>query len=49
LRTVINNGTPSSPAFNIPTLLITSLVLLAVGVVSYRHVFTKLRDLGKLQ
>ena len=49
LRTVINNGTPSSSAFNLPTLLITSLVLLGVGVVSYRHVFTKLWDVGKLQ
>jgi ABC-type polysaccharide/polyol phosphate export permease len=48
LRTIIN-GTPSSSGFNIPTLLITSLVLLVVGIVSYRHVFTELRDLGKLQ
>jgi ABC-type polysaccharide/polyol phosphate export permease len=48
LRTIIN-GTSSSPMFNLPTLLATSLVLLAIGVVSYRHVFTSLRDLGKLQ
>jgi hypothetical protein len=49
LRTVINNGTSSSSAFNLPSLLLTSLVLLAIGVVSYRHVFTKLRDVGRLQ
>ena len=48
LRTIIN-GTSSSSGFNIPTLLITSIVLLVVGIVSYRHVFTELRDLGKLQ
>lgn len=47
LRAVIN-GAPSSSAFDLPTLLITSLVLLVGGVVSYRHVFTKLRDVGKI-
>ncbi len=47
LRTVIN-GAPSSAVFNLPALLLTSLALLAVGVVSYRHVFTELRDAGKL-
>jgi ABC-type polysaccharide/polyol phosphate export permease len=48
LRTIIF-GTASSSLFNLPMLVITSLVLLAVGVVSYRHVFTELRELGKLQ
>ncbi len=47
LRTVIN-GSSSSTVFNLPALLLTSLVLLAVGVLSYRHVFTELRDVGKL-
>lgn len=47
LRAVIN-GAPSSSAFNLPTLLLTSLVLLVAGVVSYRHVFTKLRDVGRI-
>ncbi len=47
LRAVIN-GYTSSPVFNLPALLLTSLALLAVGVVSYRHVFIELRDLGKL-
>ncbi len=47
LRAIVNGG-PSSPAFTIPSLLITSLVLLVVGVVSYRHVFTKLREVGKI-
>jgi ABC-2 type transport system permease protein len=49
LRTVINNGISSSPMFNLPTLLLTSLLLLAVGAVCYRHVFTELREVGKLQ
>jgi len=47
LRAVINGG-PATSAFNLPTLLFTSLVLLVAGVVSYRHVFTKLRDVGKI-
>jgi ABC-2 type transport system permease protein len=47
LRAVIN-GAPSSSVFDLPTLLITSLVLLVAGIVSYRHVFTKLRDVGKI-
>jgi ABC-type polysaccharide/polyol phosphate export permease len=47
LRTVIN-GTPSSPAFNNPALFLTSCILLVVGVVSYRHVFTQLRESGKI-
>ena len=47
LRTVIN-GTPSSGVFNLPALLLTSRALFGVGVISYRHVFTELRDLGKL-
>jgi ABC-type polysaccharide/polyol phosphate export permease len=53
LRTIIHVGRScaesSSPAFNLPTLLVTSLALLVVGVVSYRHVFTELREVGKLQ
>ncbi len=47
LRAIVN-GAPVNSGFNIPTLLVTSLVLLAAGVVSYRHVFTKLRDVGKI-
>jgi ABC-type polysaccharide/polyol phosphate export permease len=47
LRAVINGGTTSS-VFNLPSLLLTSLVLLAIGVLSYRHVFTKLREVGKI-
>jgi ABC-type polysaccharide/polyol phosphate export permease len=47
LRTVIN-GTASSSAFNHTALFLTSIILLAVGVVSYRHVFTELRQSGKI-
>jgi ABC-type polysaccharide/polyol phosphate export permease len=47
LRAVIN-GAPSSPVFNLPSLVLTSLALLGAGVVSYRHVFTKLREVGKI-
>jgi ABC-type polysaccharide/polyol phosphate export permease len=47
LRAVIN-GAPSSQVFNLPSLMLTSLVLLGAGVVSYRHVFTKLREVGKI-
>lgn len=47
LRTVIN-GTTSSPAFNHTALFFTSFILLVVGVVSYRHVFTALRQSGKI-
>ncbi|HUI86783.1 MAG TPA: ABC transporter permease [Nitrososphaerales archaeon] len=47
LRTVIN-GAASSSAFNLASLSIGSLVLLVLGVVSYRHVFARLRDVGKI-
>jgi ABC-type polysaccharide/polyol phosphate export permease len=47
LRAVINRA-PTSPVFNLPSLVLTSLVLLVAGVVSYRHVFTKLREVGKI-
>jgi ABC-type polysaccharide/polyol phosphate export permease len=47
LRTVVN-GAPSNPIFNFPALLLGSLILLGVGVVSYRHVFTRLRDTGRI-
>ena len=41
-------GAPSSGAFNLPALMATSLALLCVGVVSYRRVFTRLREVGKI-
>jgi ABC-type polysaccharide/polyol phosphate export permease len=47
LREVVN-GVPSSPVFNYTALFLTSLILLVIGVVSYRHVFTELRESGKL-
>lgn len=47
LRTVVN-GVASAGIFNLVSLSATSAVLLAVGVVSYRHVFTSLRDSGKI-
>lgn len=47
LRSVVY-GSSSSGVFSLPALLITSLVLMVVGVFSYRHVFTELRDVGKL-
>ena len=47
LRSVIP-GSSASGVFSLEWLLITSLALLAVGVVSYRHVFTRLREVGKI-
>jgi len=47
LRTVVY-GFSSSPVFNLPALFLGSLALLAVGVISYRHVFTRLRDTGRI-
>jgi len=47
LRAVINGG-PSNAAFNLPSLVLASFGLLVIGVVSYRHVFTKLREVGKI-
>jgi len=47
LRTVVY-GFSASPAFNLPALFLGSLALLAVGVISYRHVFTRLRDTGRI-
>lgn len=47
LRSVVN-GAPSSSAFNLLSLSLTSLVFLAVGIVSYRHVFAHLREVGKI-
>jgi len=47
LRTVVN-GAPSSSAFNLVSLSLGSLVLLALGVFSYRHVFAHLREVGKI-
>jgi len=47
LRSIINGG-PIGSEFNLQTLVLTSLLLLVVGVFSYRHVFTKLRDVGKI-
>ena len=47
LRTVLN-GAPSSAVFNLTALSATSLVLLVLGVVCYRHVFAHLRDVGKI-
>lgn len=47
LRTVVN-GASSSGEFNLTALFLTSLFLMVVGVVSYRQVFTKLREVGKI-
>ena len=47
LRAVVQ-GAPASPAFNLIALFATSAALLCVGVVSYRRVFTKLREVGKI-
>jgi ABC-type polysaccharide/polyol phosphate export permease len=47
LRTVVF-GAPADTSFNLAALLLSSLVLLVVGVVSYRYVFTKLREVGKM-
>ena len=47
LRVVVN-GLPSADAFNLVALTGTSLALMAVGVVSYRRVFTQLREVGKI-
>jgi ABC-type polysaccharide/polyol phosphate export permease len=47
LREVVY-GAPSSPAFNYAALFFTSLILLVIGVISYRHVFTELRETGKI-
>jgi ABC-type polysaccharide/polyol phosphate export permease len=47
LRTVVS-GAPSDPSFNLAALLLTSLALTCVGVVSYRRVFTKLREIGRI-
>ncbi|MBI3841426.1 MAG: hypothetical protein HY297_05705 [Thaumarchaeota archaeon] len=47
LRTVVN-GSSASGAFNLLSLVATSIVLLVVGVVAYRHVFTRLREVGKI-
>lgn len=47
LRTVVY-GTASSAAFNFPSLFLTSFILMLVGVVSYRHVFTRLRESGRI-
>jgi ABC-type polysaccharide/polyol phosphate export permease len=47
LRTIVY-GAPASPVFNYPALFLGSFILLAVGVISYRHVFTRLRDTGRI-
>ena len=47
LRAVVS-GSASSEAFNLSALFVTSLVLMGVGVISYRRVFTKLREVGKI-
>ncbi len=47
LRTAVY-GAPSNAVFNFPALFLGSFVLLAVGVVSYRHVFSSLRETGKV-
>ncbi|QQG48306.1 MAG: hypothetical protein HY247_06035 [archaeon] len=47
LRSVVS-GSSASGVFNLGYLLATSLALLVVGVVSYRHVFTRLREVGKI-
>jgi len=47
LRTVVN-GAPASSAFNVVSLSVGSLILLLVGIVSYRHVFARLREVGKI-
>ena len=47
LRTVVY-GAPSSPVFNFPALFLTSFVLMVVGVVCYRHVFTQVRESGRI-
>ena len=47
LRTVVS-GSASSDSFNLLALFVTSLILMGVGVISYRQVFTKLRVVGKI-
>jgi len=47
LRGVVN-GIPSGVAFNLFALTATSLILMGVGVVSFRRVFTHLREVGKI-
>ena len=48
LRAVISGGASSDASFNLMALFLTSLVLMGVGVISYRRVFTKLREVGKI-
>jgi ABC-type polysaccharide/polyol phosphate export permease len=38
----------AAPVLSFPALFLGSVILLAVGVISYRHVFTRLRDVGKI-
>ena len=47
LREVVY-GAPSSPVFNYTALFFTSFILLVIGVISYRHVFTELRESGRI-
>lgn len=48
LRSVVSGSASSDASFNLLALFATSLALMTIGVVSYRRVFTKLREVGKI-
>lgn len=47
LRVVAGSGA-GDPSFSLLGLFVTSLVMMGIGVYSYRRVFTKLREVGKI-